>query len=135
MALYSDNRALVGVIAAGNGNSERSNDSIILDSPEPPDEIPSSRRPLSPKEVLGRFESIVASGTPGNDPVSENTEPSYKVIELFPAPSSVPNRPGTRNELTSDQEPNRWSCSALTLQNSQKSPEVILSGVVYARFE
>ena len=77
--LYNESKALVGVIAVGNGISERSNVRIMLDSPEPPAEIPKSSPPLSPRLVLGLLESIVASGTPGRLPVSSKTEPSYKV--------------------------------------------------------
>ena len=74
--LYSDNNALVGVIADGNRSSDRSNVRIIFDSPEPPEEIPKSNSPFSPNAVFALFESIVESGTPGNLPEFSNTEPS-----------------------------------------------------------
>ena len=80
MYLYSDNNALVGVIVAGNGNSDKSKVNIILDSPEPPAEIPRSNLPFPPKELPELLESIVASGTPGNAVVSSKTEPSCNVI-------------------------------------------------------
>jgi len=41
--LSSDSNAFVGVIAAGNGSSDRSKSIKILDSPVPVDEIPSVR--------------------------------------------------------------------------------------------
>ena len=52
---YRLNKAPVGVIAAGNGNSDKSNVSKILDSPEPPEEIPKSKSPLFPRLVLARL--------------------------------------------------------------------------------
>ena len=96
LCLYNDSKALVGVIAVGNGNSDRSNVRIIFDSPEPAADIPKSSWPLSPSAELGRLESIVASGTPGRLPESSNTDPWYKVTVLFPAPSSYPISSGTR---------------------------------------
>ena len=63
LLLNRDNNAVVGVMAAGNGNSERSNVRIIFDSPDPPAEIPRFSFPLFPSNELGLLESIVASGT------------------------------------------------------------------------
>ena len=116
LCLYNPNKALVGVIAAGNGNSDKSNVRIIFDSPEPAADIPKSSWPLSPSAELGRLESIVASGTPGKSPVSSNTEPWNRVTVLLPAPSSLPIAFGTLNAWTEDHLPSRWSWSALTLQ-------------------
>ena len=105
LCLYRLNNAPVGVIALGNGSSDRSNVKIIFDSPDPPDEIPRSKSPSSPKFVFGRLESIVASGTLGKAPVSSNTEPSYSVTVLLPAPSSNPTSLGTLKECTWDHFP------------------------------
>ena len=49
LCLYNPNKALVGVIAAGNGNSDKSNVRIIFDSPEP--------MPIFPN-LVGRYRQV-----------------------------------------------------------------------------
>ena len=48
---------------------------IILDSPEPPSDIPKSNWVLIPRAELALLESMLASGTPGKSPEFSNTDP------------------------------------------------------------
>ena len=74
LVLYRLSRALVGVIAEGNGISDRSKVSITRDSPEPLEGTPNSNG-FWLAALFGLLESMLASGTPGKSPVFSKTDP------------------------------------------------------------
>ena len=118
---YIRSTICVGVMAAGQGMSVRSNSISTRLSPVP--------KAFTPNDIVAELplltvapESISTSGTDGKSPVSSKMEPRERFSVWLPLPSSLPWSTGFRYSWVTDHLPIRSPWSARIRQYCQMSP-------------